>query len=56
MRGTLMTFAMVAFLIATWHMVHWAARLIVTEYGILGALVACGVFFATALIMDRYGL
>jgi hypothetical protein len=56
MRGTLMTFAMIASLIATWHGVHWVARLIVTEYGVLGALAACSVFFVTALIMDHYGL
>jgi len=56
MRGTFMTFAMIAFLIVLWHAVHWVARLIVTEYGVLGGLVACGVFYATALIMDRYGL
>ena len=56
MRDTLMTFAMIASLIATWWVVHWAARLIVTEYGILGGLVACGVCFVTAVIMDRHGL
>ena len=56
MRGTLMTFAMLAFLAATWHAVHWAARLIVTEYGVLAGLIGCGVCFVTALIMERYGL
>jgi hypothetical protein len=56
MRGTLIMFAMFAFLIATWHVVHWVARLIVTEYGVLGALVACGVLFVTAVTMDRHGL
>jgi hypothetical protein len=56
MRGTLMTFAMLAFLIALWWVVHWVARLIVTEYGVIGGLVVCGVCFVTAWIMDRHGL
>ena len=56
MRGTLMTFAMLAVLIVTWHGVHWVARLIVTEYGVLAGLVACGICFVTAVIMDRHGL
>ena len=38
MRDTIMTFAMIASLIATWWVVHWVARLIVTEYGILVGL------------------
>ena len=56
MRSTLMTFTMLASLVVTWHAVHWVARLIVTEYGILAGLVACGVCFVTAVIMDRHGL
>ena len=36
--------------------VHWVARLIVTEFGILAGIVACGVCFVTAVIMDRHGL
>ena len=56
MRGTVMIFAMLASLIAIWHVVHWVMRLIVTEYGILGGLVACGVIYVTSLIMDHYGL
>ena len=56
MRGTLMTFAMIATLIVTWHGVHWVARLIVTEYGILAGLVGLGVCFVMAVIMDRHGL
>ena len=56
MRGTLATFAMIASLISTWWVVHWVARLIVTEYGALGGLVACVVCFVSAVIMDRYGL
>jgi Flp pilus assembly pilin Flp len=31
-------------------------RLIVTEYGIIGGLVACGVIYVTSLMMDHYGL
>ena len=56
MRDTLMTFAMIASLIATWWVVHWAARLIVTEYGVFVGLVGCGVIFVVSLIMDHYGL
>jgi hypothetical protein len=56
MRGTLMTFVMLASLVALWWVVHWVARLIVTEYGILGGLVACGVIYVTSLIMDHYDL
>jgi hypothetical protein len=56
MRGTIMTFAMLAVLIAIWHGVHWVARLIVTEWGIAAGLVALGVCFVTAVIMDRHGL
>jgi len=56
MRGTIMIFAMIASLLATWHVAHWVMRLIVTEYGILGGLVACGVIYVTSLMMDRYDL
>ena len=56
MRSTITTFAMFAFLIALWWSVHWVALLIVTEFGILGGLFACGVCFVTAVIMDRHGL
>jgi hypothetical protein len=56
MRDTIMIFAMLASLIGTWHVAHWVMRLIVTEYGILGGLVACGVIYVTSLIMDHYGL
>jgi hypothetical protein len=56
MRSTLMTFVMLGSLIALWWMVHWVARFIVTEYGILGGLVAWGVIVVTTVIMDRHGL
>ena len=56
MRDTIIIFAMIASLIATWHVAHWVMRLIVTEYGILGGLVACGVIYVTSLMMDRYDL
>jgi hypothetical protein len=45
---------MVTLLIAASHLVHWVAHLIVTEYGLLGGVIACGALYATALIMDRY--
>jgi hypothetical protein len=56
MRSTFMTFFMLGSLIALWWSVHWVAGLIVTEFGILGGLVACGVCYVTAVIMDRHGL
>ena len=56
MRGTVMTFAMFAFLIALWWVVHWVAGLIVTEFGILGGLVAFGVIGVTTVIMHHYDL
>jgi hypothetical protein len=56
MRDTIMIFAMIASLLATWHVAHWVMRLIVTEYGIIGGLVACGVIYVTSLMMDHYGL
>jgi hypothetical protein len=56
MRTIPVIIAMVTFLMATWCAAHWLARLIVTEYGIFGGLVACGVTYATSLVMDRYGL
>jgi hypothetical protein len=55
MRGPLMTFAMLLSLIITWHAVHWGARLIVTNFGIVGGILACGLFFAISCMMDRYG-
>ena len=56
MRDTIMIFAMIASLIATWHVAHWLMRLIVTEYGILGGLVALGVTGVATVIMDHYDL
>jgi hypothetical protein len=56
MRSTFMTFVMLGSLIALWWSVHWVARLVVTEYGLLGGLVACGVCYVTAVMMDRHGL
>jgi hypothetical protein len=53
MRGPLMTFAMLLSLIVTWHAVHWGARLVVTNFGIVGGLIACGLCFLTSLLMDH---
>ena len=53
MRDTIMIFAMLASLIATWHVAHWVMRLIVTEYGIVGGLVACCIIYVTSLMMDH---
>jgi hypothetical protein len=56
MRDTLTIFAMLACLLATWHVAHWVMHLIVTEYGILGGLVACGIIYGMSLIIDHYGV
>jgi hypothetical protein len=56
MRSTITTFAMLGSLVVIWHLVHWVARLIVTEFGIVAGLIACGVCFVTAVVMDRHGL
>ena len=56
MRDTIIIFAMIATLLAAWHVLHWVSTLIVTEYGLLGGLVACGVIYVISLIMDHYGL
>jgi hypothetical protein len=56
MRSTITTFAMFAFLIALWWSVHWVARLIVTEFGILAGIGVWGVCIVAAVIMDRHGL
>jgi hypothetical protein len=56
MISTPLVIAMVTFLMATWYVAHRVAHVIVTEYGILGGLAACGVIYATSLVMDRVGL
>ena len=47
---------MVTLLMAASYVVHWVAHVIVTEYGLLGGVIACGALYATGLIMDRYNL
>jgi hypothetical protein len=47
---------MVAFLIAAGYVLHRIAHLIVTEYGLLGGVIACGVIYPAGMIMDRYHL
>ena len=47
---------MAALLIATSYVLRWVAHVIVTEYGVLGGVIACGALYATALIMHRYDL
>jgi hypothetical protein len=56
MTSTPLVIAMVTFMMATWYVAHRVAHVIVTEYGMAGGLVACGVIYATSLVMDRYGL
>ena len=56
MKSTPLVFAMMTFLMATWYVAHRVAHVIVTEYGMAGGLVACGVIYATSVVMDRYGL
>jgi hypothetical protein len=45
--------AMIVFLTATWWVLHRIAHAIVTEYGLLGGLIACGAIYITGLIIDR---
>jgi hypothetical protein len=45
--------AMIVFLTATWWVLHRIAHSIVTEYGLLGGLIACGAIYITGLIIDR---
>jgi hypothetical protein len=47
---------MAALLMATSYLLRWVAHLIVTEYGVLGGVIACGALYATGLIMHRYNL
>jgi hypothetical protein len=47
---------MVAFLMAAGYVLHGIAHLIVTEYGLLGGVIACCALYATGVIMDRYHL
>ena len=37
----------------TWWVLHRIAHAIVTEYGLLGGLIACGAIYITGLIIDR---
>ena len=53
MTSTPMAIALMALLIGTWWVVHWVARVIVTEYGITGGLIALGAIFALSFVMDR---
>jgi hypothetical protein len=48
--------AMITFLIAAWYVLHRIAHVIVTEYGLLGGVITCGVLYAIGLVMDRYEL
>jgi hypothetical protein len=45
--------AMITFLMATWWVLHRIAHVIVTEYGMLGGLIACGAIYITGLIIER---
>jgi hypothetical protein len=45
--------AMIVFLMAAWWVLHRIAHVIVTEYGMLGGLIACGAIYITGLIVDR---
>jgi hypothetical protein len=45
--------AMIVFLMATWWVLHRIAHAIVTEYGLLGGLIACGAIYITGLIIHR---
>ena len=44
---------MIAALLAAFHGLHKIAHMIVTEFGVPGGVIACGVIYAISLIMDR---
>jgi hypothetical protein len=56
MLNTSVMIAMIVFLMATWWVLHRIAHVIVTEYGLLGGLLALAVIYVTGIVMDRYGL
>jgi hypothetical protein len=45
--------AMITSLMAAWWVLHRIAHVIVTEYGMLGGLIAWGAIYITGLIVDR---
>jgi hypothetical protein len=56
MTSTPMAITLITLLMATGWVLHKLAHVIVTEYGISGGLVVCGVIYASSLVMDRFGL
>ena len=53
---TLILFAMLVAGVAAGPLLHWVMQLVVTEFGIFGALVACGIMYVMSLIFDYYEL
>jgi hypothetical protein len=53
---TLVVFAMLATLVAVWRLMHWIMQLVVTEYGIVAALVVLCIIYVMSLIFDHYEL
>ena len=47
---------MITCMMFIWYVAHRVAHMIVTEYGLLGGLVAIGVIYAASHVMDHYGL
>jgi hypothetical protein len=56
MISTPMAITLITLLIAASWVLHKLAHVIVAEYGITGGLVACGVIYASSLVMDHYNL
>jgi hypothetical protein len=53
---TLILLAMLVTGFAAGPLMHWVMQLVVTEYGMLGGLVACGIIYIMSLIFDYYEL
>jgi hypothetical protein len=50
----LITFGLLASLLATWWAWHWLVRAFVTEFGVTAGLIALGLIYAAGLIIDRF--
>jgi hypothetical protein len=56
MFSTPVLLLMITCMMFIWYVAHRVAHMIVTEYGLLGGLVAIGVIYAASHVMDHYGL
>ena len=56
MFSTPVVLLMITCMMFIWYVAHRVAHMIVTEYGLLGGLVAMIVIYTASLVMDHYGL